>query len=172
MEQNLDQILDFKTTTLNDSNITIKQGDLLSYEVEIKKSACGRLILTNYRIIWRQKSIFNMVEEVSMPIDEISFIGFKRITNPILIILSILLILCFSVMLLMPSHDKTQNYVGIGLGLFFLIIAQIKVIVISSSGGDLNIFSGVLNNLREWIDAIFFAKHEFVNQKSRNPKNF
>ena len=169
-------INDPTTTTAN--NVTASGGNnYLPNEVEVKKNGDNKLILTNYRLFWQEDNTVRDSKTIVLPVDEISFIGYKSVTNWLLMILGIIwtlssVISLVSVMGVGFGHsDREDSPVGVKLlsliaGLALIYFARRKFIVFSSSGGDLVIKADAITNLREWIDEVIAARYEYLRRMS------
>ena len=145
----------------------------LPNEVEVKKNSDNKLILTNYRLFWQEDNTVRDSKTIVLPVDEISFIGYKSVTNWLLMILGIIWTLSSVIALVSVrgvgfGHSNREDspvvakLFGLIAGLALIYFARRKFIVFSSSGGDLVIKADSIANLREWIDAVISARYEYL----------
>lgn len=166
-----------QNATSPNPTLPIANVNYLPNEVEVKKNSDNKLVLTNYRLFWQEDNTVRDSKTIVLPVDEISFIGYKSVTNWLMMILGIIwtlssVVSLVSVMGIGFGHsDREDNPVGVKLlsliaGLALIYFARRKFIVFSSSGGDLVIKADAITNLREWIDGVIAARYEYLRRMS------
>jgi hypothetical protein len=124
-------------------------------EVELFKSDDNSLILTSHRLFYQNSST-----TIALTVDEISFIGYKRKINYLLLILGV------SILIIGLGSLSISKY-----GLIVLVISALliyasikKYVVFATAGGEM-VIEGNFNNLRAWIDKVFMAKENLIKQR-------
>ncbi len=134
-----------------------QQATFMGTETTLKQS--GRLLLTNYRLMWMDGNSTKSAVGVVLPVKDISYIGYKSVTSWFMIIFGIFLMLGGLGAWVGLRNDGTAlGIMLITFGLLLIFGARSKRIVFSTSGGDLEVRDNDLGNLRDWADAVMEAK--------------
>jgi hypothetical protein len=131
-------------------------------EVELFKSEGGSLILTSHRLFYQ-----NSRTTVALAVDDISFIGYKRTTNYIMLIIGGLLGILGVAALGTGDIKGGQGSIGLFLalgGIVLILAARKKYVIFATSGGEM-LINDNLADLRSWIDKVFIAKENLIKQR-------
>ncbi len=136
-------------------NKQVASSSKAKIEAVIKQSSNQFLKLTTSHLIWEKASTI-----IVLPVEDISFIGYKKDTNILKIIFGVLLCL-IGLMLFGAGRNNDMalfSLVSILAGIGLIATAITRFIVFATSGGELPVLTNEIGNLKEWINAVLTQK--------------